>query len=138
MKRITIHRVGFERSIYERIKHLIPKGIPVALITEDEHLSRLSNLPQAEDDQAFAQSLDDIRKLCQRTDGRIFEVIEPKPCSARITIQFADSGNIDEAWIFALQKIVRHGIEVYIGSKKFDFGVFVIAGKVDVWDSSYD
>ncbi|MEM7014633.1 MAG: hypothetical protein AAF585_24495 [Verrucomicrobiota bacterium] len=138
MANVSIKRVGYDRTIFEKLKQLAPVGENVNLISEGKHLERLKNIPP------LAESLDLDRiikkiELMKRKDSRyLFEILEPKPDSSRITIVFPDEDDISTSIVWNLRKSMEPGYELYIGSPNFNFGIFVTFKEIEIWDASHE
>jgi hypothetical protein len=135
MGSVRIQRVSHEQSIYDCIKILLPQGENVVKLTEDEHLSRLlkrEEFPLPFDNKPLIAELE---LLSRSGDRQLFSVAAPKFDTNRITVVFCEVEDIKAPAIRALKSRVSPDVEIYIGSKSFDYGIFITTDEIAVWVS---
>lgn len=135
MNNASIKRVGYELSIFDRLKRLISIGFNVRQISETEHDSQLLSPPMSPDTSALEKLLKEVQHH-QTTDGiQQFSVGGLKPNSKRMTLVFDSPESASTKLITNLQKLLTEDCEFYLASSLFRFGVFIRSSEIYIWEA---
>ena len=135
MKRATIQRVPYARSIFVSLKPLIPIGANVKQISESEHDSRLLRLPSSPGTADLEALREQVARHATTEGEELFIVAALNPDSQRITLVFESSETVSVNLLLTILRIPRQDCEIYLASASFKFGIFIRTSEILVWEA---